>query len=285
MNGYSLANHFRKLRASTPFSSIEADLFYELVGLCNERNWPTEFQYSNLLLCATLGISEKSLITARNRLKQAGLLEFTSGHKRSPTVYRFLSSEPDLPLPEVSKSGSVTGSKSGSVTGSITGTSINKEKTKRKTTPLAAAGGRAVELGEVPSALGQPTPSLPPWQAWLLANAPEVLRLKTPLTAEQWNSLVADFGQPLVQEVLLAMQNHAGLTKKYTSANLTARDWCKRRCSDGRPPQPAPPPRPAPPRDTGPALNHEFLAAQAAREAEELARQNAEWQQAQACAA
>ena len=25
------------------------------------------------------------------------------------------------------------------------------------------------------------------------------------------------------------MQNHVGLTRKYASANLTARDWCKRR--------------------------------------------------------
>ncbi|MGI4871279.1 MAG: hypothetical protein ACRYFX_08885 [Janthinobacterium lividum] len=79
---------------------------------------------------------------------------------------------------------------------------------------------------------------MPDWQVWLTANAPEVLRLKTPLTAEQWTALTADFGEPLVQEVLLAMQNHSGLTKKYTSANLTARDWCKRR----QPSQPVAPP-------------------------------------------
>jgi hypothetical protein len=231
MNGYTLANHFRKLRPSCSFSSIEADLFYELVALCNERSWPTEFQYSNLLLCATLGISEKSLITARNRLKQAGLLEFTSGHKRSPTVYCFLDPDADeIPLPQVrvngSKSGSITGSKNGSKNGSITGTP-NKEQTKRKkkpTPPAPAVGVSADSPGLVSS-----SPPLPPWQAWLDAHAPEVQRLKTPLTANQWNALVAEFGEPLVQEVLLAMQNHVGLLKKYTSANLTARDWCKRR--------------------------------------------------------
>jgi hypothetical protein len=141
MNGYTLANHFRKLRPSFLFSCTEADLFYELVALCNERNWPTEFQYSNPLLCATLGISEKSLISARNRLKQAGLLEFTSGHKRSPTVYRFLDPDaPQIPLPQVSLSGSQSGSQSGSKSDSQSGTSINKEKTKRKTNPPAAAG-------------------------------------------------------------------------------------------------------------------------------------------------
>nr|GFC09567.1 hypothetical protein [Tanacetum cinerariifolium] len=75
------------------------------------------------------------------------------------------------------------------------------------------------------SSAEQPTPTLPAWQTWLEANVPEVQRLKTPLTAEQWASLVDDFGERLVQDVLLAMQNHVGLTKKYTSANLTARDW------------------------------------------------------------
>jgi hypothetical protein len=60
-------------------------------------------------------------------------------------------------------------------------------------------------------------------------NTPTVQRLKSPLTAEQWVKLVADFTEPLVQEVLLAMENKADLLKKYTSANLTARDWCSRR--------------------------------------------------------
>jgi hypothetical protein len=277
MNGYTLANQFRKLRPSFTFSPIEADLFYELVALCNERSWPTEFQYPNHLLCATLSnMAESTLIRARNRLKQAGLLEFTSGHKRSPTVYRFIDPEaPSIPLHSASKNASTSTSKSESVSASRSDSCIYKEKTKRKTKPTATAESVG-SSGESSSAASQPTP-LPAWQTWLLANAPEVLRLKTPLTAEQWASLVADFGEPLVQEVLLSMQNHAGLTKKYVSANLTARDWCKRRCPEGKPPPP-PPRRSSAPAETAPALNYDFLAEQQAREQEELDRQNADWQ-------
>ena len=281
MNGYTLANQFRKLRISFLFSCTEADLFYELVALCNERSWPTEFQYSNPLLCATLGISEKSLISARNRLKQAGLLEFTSGHKRSPTVYRFLDPDAEIPLPQVSQSGSQRGSQSGTHTGSQSGTSINKEKTKRKTKPSAPATADGVSE---PGVEMNSTPNpLPAWQTWLLANAPEVLRLKTPLSADQWAKLVAAFGEPLTHEVLLAMQNHAGLAKKYTSAYLTALDWAKRR----QPASPSPPPqRPTlPPAAADPVLNHDFLAEQAAREQDELTRQQAEWQATHAVAA
>jgi hypothetical protein len=278
MNGYTLANQFRKLRPSFLFSCIEADLFYELVALCNERSWPTAFQYSNPLLCATLGISEKSLISARNRLKQAGLLEFTSGHKRSPTVYRFLDPDAEIPLPQVSQSGTQSGSQSGTHTGTQSGTSINKEKTKRKTkTPKSAPAEVCgeVEVNSTPEAL-------PAWQTWLLANAPEVLRLKTPLTADQWTKLVTTFGEPLTQEVLLAMQNHAGLAKKYTSAYLTALDWAKRRQPAGQPSRPL---ADRPPVEADPAPNYDFLAEQQAREQAELDRQQAEWQATHAVAA
>ncbi|MDO7851378.1 hypothetical protein [Hymenobacter convexus] len=269
MNGYTLANHFRKLRPTSSFSSIEADLFYELVGLCNDRNWPTEFQYPNPLLCATLGISEKSLITARNRLKQAGLLEFTSGHKRSPTVYRFLDPDAEIPLPQVSINGSKSGSINGTHTGSRTGTPY-KEQTKRKSkTPPPAP---AVEASEEVSA----SVSLPDWQAWLDANAPEVQRLKTPFGPNQWANLVADFGEPLAREVALAMQNHAGLAKKYTSAYLTARDWCKRR----QPAQPAAP-RPAPQPVPAPVLDPEAVAANTARQQSAMQQRIAQRQQRQ----
>lgn len=174
MNGYTLANQFRKLRPSFLFSCPEADLFYELVALCNERNWPTEFQYSNPLLCATLGISEKSLISARNRLKQAGLLEFTSGHKRSPTVYRFLDPDAEIPLPQVSQSGTHTGSQSGTQSDSQSGTSINKEKTKRKTNSSAAAdGGGELAFSEFWQAYGKKEDKHKCEQRWNTLTAPE----------------------------------------------------------------------------------------------------------------
>ncbi len=119
MNGYALASAFRTLRESWRFTSIEADLYYELVGIANERGWPAGFQYSNQLICATIGISEKSLIAARNRLKQAGLLDFVSGQKRAPTSYTLRQKG----LPQVSKKGG----KSASVSDSESDSPLYKE--------------------------------------------------------------------------------------------------------------------------------------------------------------
>ncbi|MBH8558974.1 hypothetical protein [Hymenobacter negativus] len=233
MNGYTLANAFRKLRPTASFSSIEADLFYELVGICNERNWPTEFQYSNPLLCATLGISEKSLITARNRLKQAGLLEFTSGHKRSPTVYRFLDPDaPQIPLPEVSLNGSINGSKSGTHTGSISGTPYKEQtKRKRKTPSPAPAVGAEDALS---------------FEAFWLAYGKKEDKHKC---AQRWGAL-----SPAEQTAALAaLPAYVAATpeKRYRKNPLT---WLNGRCwldeevpvAGPEPAQPAPRPAPLP---------------------------------------
>jgi hypothetical protein len=175
MNGYTLANQFRKLRASFTFSAIEADLFYELVALCNERNWPTEFQYPNHLLCATFGnLAESTLIRARNRLKQAGLLEFTSGHKRSPTVYRFLDPDaPEIPLHSASTNASKSASRSESKSASRSDSCIYKEKTKRKTNPPADAAELEIPFADFWQAYGKKEDKHKCQQRWNTLTAPE----------------------------------------------------------------------------------------------------------------
>ncbi|TVT39616.1 hypothetical protein FNT36_18415 [Hymenobacter setariae] len=248
MNGYTLANQFRKLRASFPFSALEADLFYELVGLCNDRNWPTEFQYSNPLLCATLGVSEKLLISARNRLKQAGLLEFTSGHKRSPTVYRFLDPDAKIPLPQVSKSGSKNDSISDRESGSISGTSINKEKTKRKT--------------KSPAGESEQFPFADFWQAYGKKEDKHKCE-------QRWNTLT-----PAERQAALAhIPGYVAATpeKRYRKNPLTylnGKCWQDEELPTTRSGQP-PAPVPAPALLPAPELNEDFLAEQQARAAAE----------------
>ncbi|MGI4871365.1 MAG: hypothetical protein ACRYFX_09320 [Janthinobacterium lividum] len=244
MNGYTLANHFRKLRPSFPFSALEADLFYELVALCNERSWPTEFQYSNPLLCATLGISEKSLISARNRLKQAGLLEFTSGHKRSPTVYRFLDPDAEIPLPQVSKNGSKSDRENDSTSDSTSDSPINKEKTKRKTKPPAAAG--EVRFSDFWQAFDKKEDKHKCSQKWATLTAAEQAAAMAALPAY----LAA---KPIRQY------------RKNPLTWLNGQCWKDELSPDNSRPAPATPVANDPPTRPAPDLNEEFLAAQQAR--------------------
>lgn len=65
---------------------------------------------------------------------------------------------------------------------------------------------------------------------WLTKNAPNVQKLKEPFTIDQYEKLQTDFpGQnEAIRNILLAMHNKADLLKKYTSANLTLRNWIKK---------------------------------------------------------
>lgn len=90
-NIYSFLNPFWQMRRSTFFTSLEADLYYSLLDEANTRRWKETFSVSNGWLTAKIGTSEPSLIRARNKLKQCGLIDFVSGKtKRQPSKYRLI---------------------------------------------------------------------------------------------------------------------------------------------------------------------------------------------------
>jgi hypothetical protein len=153
MNYLTLINQFWTLRREVPFSSTEADLYFYLLNVSNGLNWKNPFQQANLLICATLGISEKTLIGARNRLKQYGLIDFTSGVKRAPSTYKLLLLE--NVLEKLQGIREECDSESDSVFDSVSGGNapdINKHKlNKTKPTPTPAVGA------DSPS----PSPALP----------------------------------------------------------------------------------------------------------------------------
>lgn len=91
MNYIELINQFWMMRRSKRITSSEADLYFYLLKECNERNWENPFSHPNMLICATIGCSEKTLIEVRNRLKQKGLIDFESGERRLKNpVYKLL---------------------------------------------------------------------------------------------------------------------------------------------------------------------------------------------------
>lgn len=137
----------------------------------------------------------------------------------------------------------------------------NQESKRVNKTPSSRKGaGRGSTKSLSPEvknpAKGQLTsePTTDPGLMWIAENAPRVQRLQSPMTAKQWASLVADYGEVTVKSVLEGMENRATLLKDYTSANLTAREWCRRR----GPKLPKPSPKPAAAPD--PELNKEEVA-------------------------
>lgn len=66
------------------------------------------------------------------------------------------------------------------------------------------------------------------FQDWLKENTPNVLKLSSQITEEQFNKLRAKYDFDQMSYILLQMENYKGLAKKYTSVYLTFNNWAKR---------------------------------------------------------
>lgn len=89
MNYIEMINQFWKIRRSKKITPTQAYLYFGLLQECNEREWESPFEYPNESICSRIGVSEPTMIDARARLKQLGLIDFESGerNKKSPRYY------------------------------------------------------------------------------------------------------------------------------------------------------------------------------------------------------
>jgi len=85
MDGYSLIDKMRKVRRRFMFTVSEQALYHELVSICNSEDWSDVFHCSNIELCSSLNINEKTLIKSRESLVKSGLIFFNSGKSRRCT--------------------------------------------------------------------------------------------------------------------------------------------------------------------------------------------------------
>ena len=62
----------------------------------------------------------------------------------------------------------------------------------------------------------------------LISDYSNIKKMEEPLTKEQGEILIKEYGKNNVEQILLQMENWKPLTKKNKSANLTAQNWLKR---------------------------------------------------------
>jgi hypothetical protein len=268
MTYLDLINQFWQKDLEYSFSSTEVDVYFRLLDRCNKLGWKSPFNLSVERLMAQMGMrTKKPLDTARKRLREAGLLEFKNGSGRGLTTEYTLigvgtsfERVPERGNKNIPLSGTLSEPLSGALSGLLHKSKIKSKKKESNDSESADKISASTTVEE---------PPLAPWAAWITANAPDVQRMKQPLTAEQWTQLVKDFGEPTTCEVLLAMHNTTGAEKKYKSAYLTARAWCGRR-------QPQRPTHPTPIQAAGateslePELNTNVVAEREARREADL---------------
>ena len=128
----------------------EQGLYFRLILLKIRIGWQVEWLgATNQRLCSDLNITEKTLINARNKLKQKGFIDFIPGKKGVPTKYRIISLVKGKSCNNSSKNvnkdcnnsskNKNTGVFTGEYTGECTGNFPDIYKTKTKDYKKAAA--------------------------------------------------------------------------------------------------------------------------------------------------
>lgn len=127
MNYIELINNFWRLDLEARFAPVNVHLYFYLLHVCNSLAWRNPFYHSNGQLTGALGISEKTLIGAKKRLQEMGLIEVESGDsRRKSSLYYLLN-----PCNNYSSSESRSGSNAGSRPRCIGSVSNKQKETKQ----------------------------------------------------------------------------------------------------------------------------------------------------------
>ena len=91
MNLYELLKDFWQLDEQKNFSGNETRLYFFLIHLANRSFWAEWIEYANKRMVINANISLQVLKSSRERLKEAGLIDFVAGGGyRVKTKYRIL---------------------------------------------------------------------------------------------------------------------------------------------------------------------------------------------------
>lgn len=95
MNYIELIRQFWQCNNEIPIGPNATALYFYLLKVCNSLGWKETFKHSDRYISIQLGISVNTVRTAKNRLKQLGLIDFKSPEKASKglngsTMYKLL---------------------------------------------------------------------------------------------------------------------------------------------------------------------------------------------------
>lgn len=97
MNLFDLLANFWRVDEQENFSGNDTRLYFFLIHLANRSFWSEWIEYPNDRMVANANISLQVLKSSRERLKEAGLLNYISGGgHRVKTKYQILAPKSDL---------------------------------------------------------------------------------------------------------------------------------------------------------------------------------------------
>lgn len=91
-------NQFWQVASQHQMMTSEVALYAFLINECNVNFWKMPFECSNVTACQCLRMSKQTLVTARDKLRDVGLISYSSGNSRfNPSKYALLDLTSQLP--------------------------------------------------------------------------------------------------------------------------------------------------------------------------------------------
>lgn len=125
MNYINIIEGFWKMNAYDRFSSSEIILYLYLVHICNQNYWEMPIACKTATQQSELGLNKSTIIRARVKLRERGLIEFTEGVQNSCS--------PKYRLLDIHSCKNATASATAHATDTATaGATISKDKNRDK---------------------------------------------------------------------------------------------------------------------------------------------------------
>ncbi|RLJ31398.1 hypothetical protein CLU97_0816 [Chryseobacterium sp. 7] len=87
MNLKTAMDHFWSMNEIHSFNSTEIALYMYLIRINDLCSWKESFKHNNSKIIAGIKVTFKTLANARNKLKQAGMIDFVTKNGASETLY------------------------------------------------------------------------------------------------------------------------------------------------------------------------------------------------------
>ncbi len=129
---FELMRRFWQFDMEVGFTHLDVHLYFKLIEINNRLGWEKiSFRYANSRLEAEIGTRTKNLIESRQRLIDAGLINYQKGNTRNAGVYALLSSLQSLNPTKESNQESISESNEESNKGNINKTNTKTKQIKR----------------------------------------------------------------------------------------------------------------------------------------------------------
>lgn len=126
-------NRFNLWLESNALDAVSMTMYYRLLHIFNRAGWPETIQVDNLRMESMLGgVAKTTVIRARDKLIEAGFIQFYRGKKGVPNRYRLV----EKGFSYATKNATKTTTTSATEYATLNATHI-KNKTKKKTNNTA----------------------------------------------------------------------------------------------------------------------------------------------------